>query len=263
METILFFVVTLLASVVGAISGIGGGIIIKPLLELLAGERVEIIAFVSGCTVLSMAAMSLIRRRGQMRDGFELRRGTLLAVGSALGGVLGKLLLDAIWRGQGSDGLGTIQSALLALMIAFLIALMTRQTRIRALDMRSSAACALLGAALGMLGAFLGIGGGPLNLVALTYFLSMDNKRASLHSIYIILFAQLASLVMAFLQGGAPDVPPMLLWASMLGGVLGALAGSALVARMSNRAIGRLYCAVLVFVMIIALINLAGHLGSR
>ena len=48
---ILFFVVCFLASIVGAICGIGGGVIIKPLLDALKILDVSQISFLSGCTV--------------------------------------------------------------------------------------------------------------------------------------------------------------------------------------------------------------------
>ena len=44
---LIFFLVSLLASVVGAICGIGGGVIIKPVLDLLHLESVSTISFLS------------------------------------------------------------------------------------------------------------------------------------------------------------------------------------------------------------------------
>ena len=52
---LLFFVVSFFASIVGAICGIGGGVIIKPVLDMLHFETVSPISFLSGCTVLSMS----------------------------------------------------------------------------------------------------------------------------------------------------------------------------------------------------------------
>ena len=42
------------ASIVGAICGIGGGVIIKPLLDAFGIASVAEISFLSGCTVLSI-----------------------------------------------------------------------------------------------------------------------------------------------------------------------------------------------------------------
>ena len=52
---ILFFVVSFLSSVVGAICGIGGGVVIKPVLDMLRMGSAATINFLSGCTVLSMS----------------------------------------------------------------------------------------------------------------------------------------------------------------------------------------------------------------
>ena len=49
---IILFIISLLASVVGAICGIGGGVIIKPLVDALNIMPVSEISFLSGCTVL-------------------------------------------------------------------------------------------------------------------------------------------------------------------------------------------------------------------
>ena len=58
---LLFFLVSLFASVAGAICGIGGGVIIKPVLDVLHLETVATISFLSGCTVLSMSCYSVGR----------------------------------------------------------------------------------------------------------------------------------------------------------------------------------------------------------
>ena len=49
------------ASIVGAICGIGGGVIIKPLLDAFGIAGVAEISFLSGCTVLSMSCYSVVK----------------------------------------------------------------------------------------------------------------------------------------------------------------------------------------------------------
>ena len=56
---ILFFVVAFLSSIVGAICGIGGGVVIKPVLDMLQMGAPATINFLSGCTVLSMSMYSV------------------------------------------------------------------------------------------------------------------------------------------------------------------------------------------------------------
>ena len=52
---VIFLGVSFCASVVGAICGIGGGVLIKPLLDAFGVLSVASISFLSGCTVLSMS----------------------------------------------------------------------------------------------------------------------------------------------------------------------------------------------------------------
>ena len=49
------FLVSFLASVAGAVCGIGGGVIIKPLFDLCQLADVSAASFLSGCTVLCMS----------------------------------------------------------------------------------------------------------------------------------------------------------------------------------------------------------------
>ena len=69
------------------------------------------------------------------------------------------------------------------------------------LSIESKSACGLVGLGLGMLSSFLGIGGGPINLLVLHYFFSMERKKAALNSLYIILFSQLCGLAVVLLNG--------------------------------------------------------------
>ena len=50
---LLFLLISFLASIIGSICGIGGGILIKPVLEMVGAASVSTISFLSSCTVLS------------------------------------------------------------------------------------------------------------------------------------------------------------------------------------------------------------------
>ena len=60
MVYMIFFLICFLASAVGAVCGIGGGVIIKPVLDAFGILDVETISFLSGCTVLSMTAYAVL-----------------------------------------------------------------------------------------------------------------------------------------------------------------------------------------------------------
>ena len=60
-SNLIFLIVSLGASIVGAICGVGGGIIIKPILDTIGMMSVSSISFLSSCTVLSMSIISVFK----------------------------------------------------------------------------------------------------------------------------------------------------------------------------------------------------------
>lgn len=84
-----YFFICIAATTMGAISGIGGGVIIKPVMDAVSGLDVSTISFLSGCTVLAMSLVSVLRSRGGDTK-IDPQKGTLLALGGAVGGVAGK-----------------------------------------------------------------------------------------------------------------------------------------------------------------------------
>lgn len=96
MSILALFLVSFLASTAGAICGIGGGVIIKPTLDLFQMASVSTISFLSGCTVLSMSLYSVGRGVLTHESTVDFKTGTPLALGAAIGGVLGKQLFTAV-----------------------------------------------------------------------------------------------------------------------------------------------------------------------
>ena len=100
----IFCVVSLLASAAGAVCGVGGGVIIKPVLDLLHLETVSAISFLSGCTVLVMSSYSVARSLAAREQSISLSTGTPLAAGAAAGGLRGSRLFalarcrPPVWR---------------------------------------------------------------------------------------------------------------------------------------------------------------------
>ncbi len=255
---ILFIAISFVASSVGSISGIGGGVLIKPVLDALSGLGVDAVSFLSGCTVLAMSIVSLLRSRKNPQK-VEPRRGTLLAIGGALGGLVGKMLFDVLLK-QFSDGrlIGGIQSGVLCLISIIVLFYVWKKDRISTLNLNGWFSCLFIGMALGILSSFLGIGGGPINLMVLSFFFSMESKVAAIHSLYIIFFSQAVSLVFTVTGGNVPAVSPVYLLVMILGGVLGALFGSHIYRKMSNKHVDILFTVLVVLVILITAKNLVG-----
>lgn len=256
MQELFLFFICLCATTVGAISGIGGGVIIKPVLDATSGMGVSAISFLSGCTVLAMTVVSLLRSRGGDVK-IEARCGTLLALGGAAGGILGKWLFDFVKAAFGNDAVvGTAQSVLMVILTLGVLVYVLNKHRIRGLQVRNGGACAAIGLALGVLSAFLGIGGGPINLAVLYYFFSMDSKTAALNSLYVILFSQSASFLSTVLQGRVPEFSVPALVVMVVGGVTGGFLGRAVSKRMDNRKVDVLFRWMLLLITAISVYNL-------
>jgi uncharacterized membrane protein YfcA len=111
---------------------------------------------------------------------------------------------------------------------------------------------------MGLLSAFLGIGGGPINIIALSFFLSMDSKTAAVYSLLIIFFSQTASLILTVLSKNIPAVSPPVLVAMIAGGVTGGLTGSVIAGHMRNEQVDKLFSILLVFVIAVSVYNFIG-----
>lgn len=256
MNGLLLFLISLFSSTIGAITGIGGGIIVKPTVDALQIVSIPTISFLSGCMVLSMSAVSLYRsRKAKVR--LELQKVSYLAAGSVVGGLLGKTAFDLIAKAfQHTNVLGVCQNAVLLALTLTVFAYTLRKYRIRTRNIQNPFGMLLCGLLLGLVSSFLGIGGGPINLLALSYFFSLDSKSAAVHSLFIIFFSQTASLLMTLFSGRVPDFQPPHLVLMIVGGVGGALLGSALLRRISLKGADKVFLCVLGLISVICALNI-------
>lgn len=257
MILVVVFLICFFASVAGAICGIGGGVIIKPVLDSFGIMSVSAISFLSGCTVLSMTTYSVIRSKRSGDSRIDQKTGFPLAVGAAIGGILGKNLYQIIkGMSEDPDRVGAIQaSCLLIVTLGTLIYTLKKQS-IKTKVVKNVVACMIIGLALGMMSAFLGIGGGPINLVVLFYFFSMDTKTAAENSLYIILFSQITSLVSSICTRTVPEFEFTMLILMVCGGILGGMAGRKVNKKLDEKAVDKLFIGLMVVMILINIYNI-------
>lgn len=256
MTAVIMFLVCLAASGVGSIAGYGGGVIIKPVLDALHILPVSTISFLSGCTVLAMSVVSLLRSKGNGVK-LQIRTTTPLAVGAAVGGLLGKWLFELVRSGSDENMLGLCQSVLLLVTTVLVWVYTLKKDKLPSYRLESLPVCALVGVILGVVSAFLGIGGGPLNVALLFFFFSMDAKEAAKNSIFIIMFSQTASLLSALARQNVPEFVWYHLVLMAAGGVGGALLGAAISKKMDNKAVERLLLVLMLVIIGINIYNVA------
>lgn len=252
---ILLFLICLIASTVGAVVGAGGGVIIKPMLDMIGIMPVSTASFCSGCTVLVMALCSLLRGR---KSGvkLELKTSTVLAIGAVIGGLVGKWLFEQARSGFGSERLlGAIQSIVLTLITVGVFAYICCKDRLPSMQVKNLPITFLIGVLLGIVSTFLGIGGGTSNMAVLFFFFSMDAKQAAKNSLYIIVFSQIASILTSVVTASVPSFSWIYLLSMICGGVLSAFVGSAISKNIDNRGVEKLLKILLLIIIAIDCYN--------
>ncbi len=258
MITLIFFCVCFGASIVGAICGIGGGVIIKPVLDAFGILDVKTISFLSGCTVLSMTTYSVLSSRFSKTktSSFEVSTGLPLALGGAVGGIVGKWMFSYISALSGDQNkVGLIQSVCLLLITVGTLIYTLFKERVKTLHVESAVTSVVIGLFLGILSSFLGIGGGSINLVVLFYFFSMDTKQAAENSLYIIFFSQVTSLISTLVTKSVPAFTWSMLILMVIGGILGGVAGRGLNKKISSGTVDKLFIGLMVVIICINIYN--------
>ena len=255
MTLFLYGLIVFVATTVGAISGLGGGVIIKPLLDVFALHTAGQIGFYSSCCVFSMCLMSIWRQRKQ-GDKISVPIAGFLSAGSLLGGALGDTLFTRVQRlFENPETIRELQSGILFLCIVAILAYTAKKERIRRFQVKNKMAMLLAGAALGVISTFLGIGGGPLNIALLSILFSFEMKECVRYSIVIIFFSQLSKLAAVGFSGAALgyDFTPLLCMipAALLGGLLGSRLGTGL----SNKGVEHIYLGTMCFLLLICARN--------
>ena len=196
MQYILYFLIAIGATTVGSLTGMGGGVIIKPLMDVIHGFDVQTIGVLSCITVFAMSLVS-IGKQLLAKTEIPFQTAVPLAVGSVAGGMAGESLLRAIVaRLQANELVTVVQNVALGLLILMVFIYMKNKHRIKSCNLKGAVPSVLAGVFLGMCSSFLGIGGGPINVALIIFLFSYPTKTATVCSLVTILFAQISKLAM-------------------------------------------------------------------
>ncbi len=253
---IMYFLIAILATTVGALTGMGGGVIIKPVLDMIGGYDVATIGILSCVTVFAMSVSSIVRKIMQ-KSKFPVKLALYLSVGSMIGGLLGQNLLEHAIEALGSSAKVTvIQNILLAILILGVFIYMLKKESVPDYDLEGIIPSVLCGVLLGMISSFLGIGGGPINVALLIFLFPVDTKDATICSIITIFFAQVSKLITVACTTGFAIYDLSMLPAMVIGGVAGGLIGAALNKKVSIKQVEFWFNVVQVVVLAISIYNI-------
>lgn len=253
---LVFFGVCFSASVIGAICGIGGGVIIKPVLDAFGVMDVTVISFLSGCTVLSMTAYSVIKNKISGESHVSKKTGLPLAAGAAAGGLIGKWLFSFVRSlSDNPNRVGAIQALCLLIVTVGTLVYTIYKEKIKTHNVDNAVVCILIGVFLGIMSSFLGIGGGPINLVVLFFFFSMPTQIAVENSLYIIFFSQIASVISAIIMRKTPEFQGSVLIFMVAGGIAGGMCGRFVNKKIDEKTVDKLFIGLIVVLIAINFYN--------
>ena len=262
MHLVLIAFVSLFASVIGAIAGIGGGVIIKPVLDALGVMEVASISFLSGCTVLSMSAYNASRSLLSGDRGLKKEIAFPLGIGAAAGGVLGKYLFSLISSlFENASRVGAVQSACLTVITLLTLVYTLKPSVLPAYRVKSPVVSVLSGLTLGLISAFLGIGGGPINLMALSVLYSMNMKDAAANSLMVIFLSQLASLISTIATRSVPEFSLLMLILMAACGILGGVIGRIFNKRLTADQVRTIYLLAIIVIILLSIRNFICYLN--
>jgi len=250
---IIYFLVIILAICLGATSGMGGGVIIKPLLDLIGYHDLTSITFYSSVAVFTMSISSTYK---QLKNGIQVRWASALniSMGAIVGGLIGNQLFNHLIVYFGNDQ--TVQLTQVALTVLCMLFVLIYTLFIKkSFALKSRIIYFIAGVFLGTISVLLGIGGGPINVALLLLLFDLSMKEATVYSIITIFFSQIAKLgQIGFSTGfGIFDLSFLLVVipAALLGGYLGGFISG----KVSNKVVSKIFIFADILVIIINLYN--------
>lgn len=250
----LYAIIALLASLLGACCGLGGGVIVKPALDAFTDRSPAEISILSAFCVLVIAITGVLRYTVS-RTPFDKKRCLFLGLGAVLGGFAGTKLLDLLLTHAHKATVVRVQSILLFLLLGAAILYLSFFKEKRSFHLEHPAAVILAGLLLGTSSAFLSIGGGPINVAVFVLLFSVSVKEAAVSSLAVILLSQLAKVgTLTFSGSLGGDLSPLFIMLPVA--FVGALLGAFLHKKLPEKAVLILYDVAVCGIMALTFYNI-------
>lgn len=254
----ILFLIAIGATLVGALAGLGGGVIIKPMMQMITPYTLLNINVISSITVFTMATISLIKRKRDPEFKFFDYAPNLI-IGSIIGGLIGNKLFGFFANLFTSDNaLAILQTGLL--LVLLIVVVVANKIGKKLAFTQNNITMVIYGMILAILCAFLGIGGGPINVAFFFLLLNIDIKTSTLMSITIIFFSQLTNIITYVVDGTLANsiLTPLILMVP--GAVIGGNIGANLSKKLPSRTLLLVYNVTVVGLIFLNFYNLISYL---
>lgn len=261
--TSILLAASLLAGLVGALTGLGGGVVVIPVLTLGFGIDFH---YAVGAALVASIATSSGSGSAYVREGItNIRLGMLLEIATTLGAVAGAvvavwlrssviaiiygvvlLLTAAAQQRRRSDHDGVVGSAM-ARRLRLFGTYPQRDGTLKAYELRHVGGGFGVMLVAGVLSGILGIGSGVLKVIAMDGIMKVPFKVSTTTSNFMIGVTACASAVV-YVQRG--NIVPGIAFPVMIGVLIGALTGARLLHKLDVGLLRRIFCLVILAVAI-------------
>lgn len=253
---IIYFLVALFSTILGSSAGLGGGIIIKPVLDSLGDYALPTINLLSSSTIFIMSIVTVFYQL-KKKDKINPKNTIVVATGSVVGGIIGQKLMSFILsKDINIDLINNIQSIIIIILLISVFLYMRNKDNIKSYKINNILAIGLLGLFLGAISAFLGIGGGPINVAAFTILFSMTANEAARNSILVIFFSQGSKIISIAVTTGFSSYNLDMLPYMLVGGVLGGIIGYKINKAASEKSIIKIFNSVTLSIILLNFYNI-------
>jgi uncharacterized protein len=257
------FLTSVVAGVIGAILGLGGGILLVPILTIFYGVNLH---YAMGASIISVIATSSGAAAAYLRSGLSnIRIGLFLVVATSAGALTGAALVGVVpsralefilgvalaysavatFRQLHLELPGAPTAEPLALRFGlegvYHDARLGRDVKYRATNVGAGFA-AMYGA--GVLSGLLGIGSGAFKVLAMDSLMRLPMKVSTATSNFMIGITAATSAGIYFTRG---DIHPLIVTPVAVGVLAGAWAGTLLMARMRNATVRKIFFPIIVY----------------
>lgn len=258
--SIIYGIVIFVATFLGAFVGLGGGVIIKPLLDLIGHDTVQVVNFISTCAVFSMSISSTLKHV-RAKTKIDFKRILFLSAGAVVGGILGSKLFDYLLTVFNNSMLKSLQGLILGLLLVVSVVYVNIKNA-KSFRVKNPVAVVAVGLTLGFIASFLGVGGGPINVAFLALFFSMTVKEAAVYSVGTIFFSQLSKLITLGVTQTIPEFDVVTLIVAIACAIVGGIVGAKMNKKFSEKIIKNVFTVVVAAVALVNFYNaIAGFFG--
>ncbi len=248
----LFFIIAFVATTIGSLAGLGGGIIIKPFLLSLTSLSLVNINILSSVTVFIMATISIFKRRNSKPT--TIKSFKPIIIGSIFGGIIGNQIFNFLIQNINNHVLiEDFQSIMLSLLL-FVALFSNKLSEFFHIDSNKKNLFAT-GFFLAIISSFLSIGGGPINVAIFIILFSLDIKSASFISLIIIFFSQGTSLITFSITSSFKGLFLKPLIFMIPASIIGANLGSYLTIHLSAKKVLLIFNTTLIFLIFLNIFN--------